>query len=115
MEHPGCVYYRCFPSILLLNVIIEKEYELLTKYFIYSGGGDYYKTMKLISFTSSQGIGSSLKISIPIIDDNIIENVESFLGSISLVTEGERIYISQKESEVFILDNDGKYSICNVF
>ena len=64
--------------------------------------------MKEVSFTSGQGVGTLVTISILIIDDNIIESMETFSGILS-VTVGERIYLSPNKMEVFIIDNDGKY------
>ena len=78
-------------------------------FFISQDGLDYRKTKKQISFTNGQGVGSNVTISIPIINDQIVENVESFFGAILLATVRERIYLVPNNTEVLIIDNDSKY------
>ena len=79
--------------------------------FISQDGLDYRKTKEQISFTNGQGIGSNVTISIPIMNDQIVENLESFFGAILLATVRERIYLVPNKTEVLIIDNDSKYSI----
>ena len=70
--------------------------------------------MEQISFTFGQGVGSHVNISIPIINDNIIEATEFFSVCLSLATVGGGISVSPNETNVFIMASDGKY-IFDVF
>ena len=66
--------------------------------------------MTQISFTSGQGVGSLVNISIPIIDDDIIEGTEFFFGILTIVTVDERTSPYPKETELHIIDDDGECS-----
>ena len=81
---------------------------LLYLYFWFKGPSDYTSKFQTISFTSGQGVGSQVSISIPIVDDNIAEGVESFLGSLPLLPTTLSVSASPDEAEIFIQDDDSK-------
>ena len=47
-------------------------------------------------------------VTIPITDDTTVEDVEAFLGRLSLVTTGVSVQLSPQETEIVITDDDGK-------
>ena len=48
-------------------------------------------------------------VTIPITNDTIVEDVEEFLGRLSLITTGVNVQLSPRDTEVEIIDdNDGK-------
>ena len=69
---------------------------------------DYTTTSQTISFTSGQGVGSTVDITIPIIDDNIIEAVEYFFGSLTLIPTNLDVSVTPNQTKIFITDNNGK-------
>ena len=78
---------------------------------------DYHKVLQNITFTSGQGVGSQVNISITIINDNIAESDESFYGNLSLdylfgtITPfpiSQSVSVDPKETEIVILDDDSK-------
>ena len=91
-----------------IYICIQISYNCL---FNSQGGLDYRETRKQISFTTGQGVASNVIISIPIINDQIVESLESFFGTIFLAAVRERIYLVPNITEFFIIDNDSKYSI----
>ena len=78
-------------------------------YFISPGGSDYFATTQDITFNSGQGVGSQVDISIPIINNNVTESIESFFGKLSQVSISESIILNPNFTEVIITDDDRKY------
>ena len=64
--------------------------------------------MQAISFTSGQSVGTQVPISIPIVEDNMSEDEESFLGILNLLSTGLNVSVAPDEAEIFIQDNDSK-------
>ena len=49
-----------------------------------------------------------MNISIPIINNNVTESIESFFGRLSQVTISEKIILNPNSTEVKIIDDDRK-------
>ena len=69
---------------------------------------DYTATSQTISFTSGEGVGSTVDITIPIIDDDITETLESFFGSLTLLPTNLNVSVTPNQAEIFITDNNRK-------
>ena len=69
---------------------------------------DYTTTSQTISFTSGQGVGSTVDITIPLIDDNITEAVEYFFGSLTLIPTNLDVSVTPNQTKIFITDNNSK-------
>ena len=67
---------------------------------------DYTTIIQELSFNQSN---TQREVRIPITDDDIVENVERFLGQLTLVTTGVMVQLSPQETEILINDNDSKY------
>ncbi|WP_443943537.1 Calx-beta domain-containing protein [Pedobacter sp. AW1-32] len=68
-------------------------------------GLDYTATGGTLTFPANSPAGTTLTVSIPIIDDNIVEESESFTVGISNVT-GADVAIGTSPATVVIADND---------
>jgi len=66
---------------------------------------DYTSTSQLLTFSDTNTRDG---VTIPIIDDNINEAIEQFLGHLTLVTSGVNVQLSPQQTEVQIIDDDGK-------
>ena len=69
---------------------------------------DYTATSKTITFTSGQDVGSTVDITIPIIDDNITETLESFFGSLTLLPTNLDVSVAPNQANISIIDNNRK-------
>ena len=78
-------------------------------FFYCSGNIDYNESIIEISLYNLTE-GSEINISIPIFEDIYIESIESFFGKLYSGVVGERIFVNPNTTEVFIIDNDGKYT-----
>ena len=76
---------------------------------MFKGPSDYTSKNETISFTYGQSVGSQVSISIPIVDDNIAEGFESFLGSLSILPTTLSVSASPDGADIFIQDDDSKY------
>ena len=56
-------------------------------------------------------IVSVRNVSIPIIDDSIVENVETFFGTLTRETD-QPVDLNPPEAEISILDNVDRESVC---
>ena len=70
---------------------------------MYTDLSDYLDTRQNLTF-STEG---SQSVSIPIIDDFVVEDTESFLALLS--SSDNFVLIGQELADVFIQDNDGNY------
>ena len=68
---------------------------------MYTAGLDYQETRQNLTFTSE----GSQSVLIPILDDTVVEDTESFLALLS--TSDDFVVIGQDPADVFIQDNDG--------
>ena len=68
---------------------------------MYTAGLDYQDTRQNLTFTSE----GSQSVLIPILDDTVVEDTESFLALLS--TSDGFVVIGQDLADVFIQDNDG--------
>ena len=83
---------------------------------------DYIGTVQNISFTPGQGVGSQVNVSIPIINDNFVEDNKSFFGRLSLFyffinyettvmfNISQSVSLKPNETEITIIDDDGKFN-----
>ena len=62
---------------------------------------DYQDVRQNLTFTSE----GNQSVSVPILDDTLVENTESFLALLS--SSDDFVLIGQDPADVFILDNDG--------
>ena len=69
---------------------------------------DYTASYETISFTSGQGVGSTVDITTSIIDDNITEAVESFFVNLTLLLTNLNVSVTPNQTEIFITDNNRK-------
>ena len=76
--------------------------------FLLPDPSDYTTTTQTISFTSGQGVGSTVGIAIPISEDNFAENTESFFGSLSLLPTNLNVEVTPNRTQILITDNDRK-------
>ena len=53
-------------------------------------------------------MGTQLPVSILVVEDNIAEEEESFLGNLRLLSTGLSVTVMPQEAEIFIVDNDSK-------
>ena len=73
-----------------------------------SDGPDYSTLLQNITFTPGQGVGTQVNISIAIINDNVIESIESFFGSIFAYPVRQMIFVHPNKTEISITDDDSK-------
>ena len=74
-------------------------------FFLCLDPSDYTTTTETIFFTSGQTLGSTVDISIPIINDNIAETLESFFGGLSQISTNLAVTVAPTESQIFIYDD----------
>ena len=73
---------------------------------------DYTRTSQQLTFSATN---TRQVVTIPITDDTIVEDVEEFLGRLSLVTTGVSVQLSPQDTKVQIIDdNDSKCSLIPV-
>ena len=70
---------------------------------MYIAAVDYLGTIRILTFTSE----GSQTVSVPILDDTVVENTESFLALLS--SSDNFVQFGRNSANVFIQDNDGKY------
>ena len=70
---------------------------------MYTAGLDYQDTRQNLTFTSE----GSQSVSIPIIDDFVVEGTESFQALLS--SSDNFVLIGEDLADVFIQDDDGNY------
>ena len=68
---------------------------------MFTAGLDYQDIRQNLTFTSA----GNQTVSVPILDDTVVENTESFLALLS--SSDNFVLIGQDPADVFILDNDG--------
>ena len=66
---------------------------------------DYTSTSQILTFSATN---TREDVAISITDDNIDEVIEQFLGHLTLVTSGVNVQLSPQQTEVQIIDDDGK-------
>ena len=71
--------------------------------YIYIAAVDYLGTIRILTFTSE----GSQTVSVPILDDTVVEDTESFLALLS--SSDDFVLIGRNSTDVFVLDNDGNY------
>ena len=76
---------------------------ILTLTFPYTGVSDYTSVSRMVTFSAGQ---SNASVSVPITNDNVIEDSEMFSGSLSAVTEN--VDIVADSANVTIMDDDGE-------
>lgn len=79
-----------------------------------AGGDDYGQTgvADPQTFTTTIPSGSRQgSISVPIIDDNVLENEEQFMLTLQSPQQCNVVLTSQQSTNVTIVDNDGKMVI----
>ena len=75
-------------------------------FFLDLDPSDYTTTTKTISFTSGQTVVSPVDISIPIINNNIAENFESFFGGLGLISTNLAVTVDPIRVQIFIYDDE---------
>ena len=70
---------------------------------MYTAGLDYQDTRQNLTFTSE----GSQSVSIPILDDFVVEDTESFQALLS--SSDNFVLIGEDLADVFIQDDDGNY------
>ena len=71
----------------------------------YKAPEDYMTLVQNMTFDSST---NSIKLSIPLVDDNINEEDKVFLGNLSNSTAPEHVTLDPAQAHVTIKDNDRK-------
>ena len=66
-------------------------------------GDDFTSVAMMVTFSAGQ---SRASVSVPIIDDDVVEMTEIFTGSLSAVTES--VMIGVDTADVTIIDNDSE-------
>ena len=66
---------------------------------------DFTATSQLLVFNAAT---SEHTVMIPIIDDDLLEHVESFSATLTLLASDDQVSLSPSEATITILDNDGK-------
>ena len=93
---------ECAPLALPHAFAINNTHNTFA-YTHYTDLSDYLDTRQNLTF-SSEG---SQSVSIPIIDDFVVEDTESFLALLS--SSDNFVLIGQELADVFIQDDDGNY------
>ena len=71
---------------------------------------DYTSMSQQLTFSATN---TQVEVTIPISDDNIDENLEHFLGRLTLLASDVTVQLSPQEVQVQIIDNNGKwFNIC---
>ena len=92
----------CTPSHHLTHLLImHKTHKTHLHTHMYTALSDYQDVRQNLMFTSE----GSQSVSVPILDDTLVENTESFLALLS--SSNDLVLIGQDLADVFILDNDG--------
>ena len=66
-------------------------------------GDDFTSVAMMVTFSAGQ---SNASVSVPIMDDDVIEMTEVFTGSLSAVTES--VMIGADTADITIIDNDSE-------
>ena len=74
-------------------------------FYLHLDPSDYITTTQIISFTSGETVGSTVNISIPVIDDNIAETLESFIGGLHLISSNLVVTVTPNRTQIFINDD----------
>ena len=77
--------------------------------FFTSDGADYIETVQNITFISGLGVGHDITISIPITEDNIAENNETFIVGSVIMSLSFNVRVHPGWATVLITDDDSKY------
>ena len=77
-----------------------------------SGGDDFTAVQgRQLVFNASS---SSITVPITIINDNLVENNETFTASLSLAGTEDRVTLAPDEATVTITDSDSKHSLMHI-
>ncbi|SDD06159.1 Calx-beta domain-containing protein [Pedobacter soli] len=92
---------------VVLNIAVQNSFtvDYATANGTALSGLDYTATSGTLTFPANSAAGTTLKVIIPIIDDHLIENSESFTVGLSNVT-GADVAIGTNPATVTIADND---------
>ena len=90
-------------AIGLLNLYL---YILATIYYIYYTAGSDYSPIGPLSLTFDEST-DSIEVTVPIIEDNIAEDIESFNGLLS--TSENSVVLDPSLAIIQIEDNDSKF------
>ncbi|WP_167335410.1 Calx-beta domain-containing protein [Pedobacter kyungheensis] len=92
---------------VVLNIAVQNSFtvDYATANGTALSGLDYTATSGTLTFPANSAAGTTLKVIIPIIDDHLIENSESFTVGLSNVT-GADVAIGTNPATVNIADND---------
>ncbi len=92
-------------------------FELVNNSLLCSTVADYDPDSASVTFTAGQGPGAIQSFTFDIIDDNMVESLESFSveGDVSAATIVARFSNGQSSAvvDVNIQDNDGTISLCH--
>ena len=70
---------------------------------MYIAAVDYLGTIRILTFTSE----GSQTVSVPILDDTVVEDTESFQALLS--SSDDFVLFGRSSTDVLIQDNDGNY------
>ena len=68
-------------------------------------GSDYTSTTGVLTFSANSPAGAKLTFTVPVINDDLVETIETFIATISNVT-GNLVTIGTATAAVSIVDND---------
>ena len=102
------LYIIIYYFIIFSSFILQFIYNIILVHSYFLDPSDYTTTTQTISFTSGQSVGSTVHITIAISEDNFVENIESFFGSLSLLPNNLNVEVTPNRKEIFITDNDRK-------
>ena len=92
----------CTPSHHLTHLLLmHKTHKTYFHTHMYTALLDYQDVRQNLTFTSE----GSQSVSVPILDDTVLEDTESFRALLS--SSDNFVLIGQDLADVFILDNDG--------
>ena len=96
------MYKTCnCPHVIELNLLPLNAID-----FTFPAPGDYTSVTQLLTFTPST---TQLSVSIPIIDDNVVESTEAFISQLTgLIPSDAAVILSPNEAVIQIIDNDRK-------
>ena len=69
---------------------------------------DYTEVTRTLNFAPAT---TRIEVTIPIVDDDIVESVENFFAMLALETVGANVIVDPARTQINIVDNDSKLCV----
>ena len=90
---------------IIVNVMHNNSFHFYTYIVLYTAPRDYTSTERTLTF----GPGNTRQpVTVPINNDDIVEDLENFFASLTLMTDNVSVIVTPDEATVTIFDRDGE-------